>query len=222
MATRETQCRIIEAAVALFNEHGTRVISTNRIANDCGISRGNLHYHFRTKEEIIQAVFQQIDREMDGSWYDDHRHPTMAHIYFMFARQIDLFWRYRFFYRELNLLLQNDARLKLAFMDARKKRMAELTLFFQEFVKAGLIVEPKAPVSMASLLKISWLLTDQWLAYLDLHDISVNDENIGEGFDLVMQIFEPYLTDRARRDAAQVLNGQRRIPLAARSVPPMR
>lgn len=206
MATRETQQLIVETAIALFNEHGTKAISTNRIADECGISRGNLHYHFRTKEEIIQSVFQQIDKEMEASWYDDHRYPTMAHVYFMFARQIDLFWRYRFFYRELGPLLQNDARLKLLFMDSRKKRIAELTLFFQEFVKAGLIVEPQAPVSMESLLKISWLLSDQWLSHLDLLDIPVNDENISEGFDLVMQLFEPYLTDKARQETIRVVD----------------
>lgn len=205
MATRETQRLIIETAIALFNEHGTKAISTNRIADECRISRGNLHYHFRTKEEIIQAIFQQIDQEMDDSWYDDHRHPTMGHVYFMFARQIDLFWRFRFFYRELSPLLQNDARLKLLLMRSRKKRIGELSLFFQELVKVGLLVEPKPPVSMESLLQISWLLTDQWLSHLDLHDIPVDIRNIEEGFDLVMQLFEPYLTDKARHDPGPAL-----------------
>lgn len=205
MATRETQRLIVETAIALFNEHGTKAISTNRIAEECRISRGNLHYHFRTKEEIVQAIFQQIDQEMDDSWYDDHHHPTMRHVYFMFARQIDLFWRFRFFYRELSPLLQNDARLKLLLMRSRRKRIGELTLFFQELVKAGLLVEPKPPVSMESLLQISWLLTDQWLSHLDLHDIPVDVQNIEEGFDLVMQLFEPYLTDKAREEPRPML-----------------
>lgn len=205
MATRETQNLIIEAAITLFNEHGTKAISTNRIADECHLSRGNLHYHFRTKEEIIQTIFQQIDKEMDKSWYEDHFHPTMEHTHFMFARQIDLFWRYRFFYRELNSLLQNDARLKLLFMDSRKKRIKEVALFFEELIKADLMIRPEPPISMESLLQISWLLTDQWLPHLDLHDKAANAQNIEEGFDLIMQLFEPYFTDKAKREYEQII-----------------
>lgn len=205
MATRETQNLIIETAIELFNEHGTKAISTNRIADECHLSRGNLHYHFRTKEEIIQTIFQRIDREMDDSWYQDHEHPSMEYTHFMFARQIDLIWRYRFFYRELYSLLQNDARLKLLFMDCRKKRMKEVSRFFDEMVKVGLMIEPQAPVSMDSLLQVSWLITDQWLPHLDLHDKCVNEQNIEEGFDLIMQVFEPYFTPKARVEYKKIL-----------------
>jgi len=205
MATRETQNLIIETAIALFNEHGTKAISTNRIADHCHLSRGNLHYHFRTKEEIIQTIFQRIDREMDESWYEDHQHPSMEYMHFMFARQINLIWRYRFFYRELYSLLQNDARLKLLFMDCRNKRMKEVSRYFEEMVKVELMVAPQTPVSMDSLLQVSWLITDQWLPHLDLHDKCVNEQNIEEGFTLIMQVFEPYFTPKARLEYQKIL-----------------
>ena len=43
MSTRKTQNLIIQTAIDLFNEHGTQAISTNRIANECHLSRGNLY-----------------------------------------------------------------------------------------------------------------------------------------------------------------------------------
>lgn len=218
MATRETQNLIIDTAIALFNEHGTKAISTNRIADECQLSRGNLHYHFRTKEEIIQTIFQHIDREMGESWYEDHEHPSMEYTHFMFARQIELFWRYRFFYRELNSLLQNDARLKLLFMDSRKKRIKEVALFFDELVKVGLMIEPEPPISMASLLQVSWLLTDQWLPHLDMHDKTVNEENIEEGFNLIMQIFAPYFTPKAKIEYQRIINQPDKLKLVSNNI----
>ncbi len=205
MATRETQNLIIDTAIDLFNEYGSRAVSTNRIADECELSRGNLHYHFRTKEEIIQAIFQRIDKEMEQDWYQDHKHPSMEYMYFMFSRQIELIWRYRFFYRELNGLLQNDARLKVLFMDNRKRRVREVELFFEQMVKAELVVEPQAPVTMASLLEITWLISDQWLPHLDLHDKVLDEESIADGYQLILQVFEHYFTPAARRQQSRLL-----------------
>jgi AcrR family transcriptional regulator len=48
-------------AIQLFNEQGTTVVSTNHIASAIGISPCNLYYHFRNKEDIIRAIFEQMD-----------------------------------------------------------------------------------------------------------------------------------------------------------------
>ena len=198
MATKETQKLITHTALELFNEFGTKAISTNRIADECQLSRGNLHYHFRTKEEIVHTIFDEINREMEASWYTDHLEPTMQKMHFMFVRQIKLIWRYRFLYRELNSLLLNDEYFKIKFMRNRVRRYKEVELFFAELIAAGLINTPAEPVSMNSLLTISWLISDQWLAHLDMHDLEVNEARISQGFELIMHIFDPYLTDVAK------------------------
>ena len=204
MSTRETQKLIIDTSIALFNDSNSKAVSTNRIADACRLSRGNLHYHFRTKEEIIQTIFQRIDDEMNEDWYEDHKHPTMAYMQFMFERQIRLIWKYRFFFRELNSLLQNDARLKVLFLNNRQRRIVEVNLFFQRLIEEGLLLEPEPPVSLNALLKIAWLITDQWLANLDMEDRDVNEQSIAEGHTLVMQLFEPYFSDQAHRQLTEI------------------
>src|ERR1700681_294594 len=106
MPSRETQALILKVALELFNEHRSASVSTNRIAEACEISKGNLNYHFRTKQDIILALFADITVEMNRAWYEDHRNPTMEHMAFMFVRQLRLIWRYRFFYREIIPLLR--------------------------------------------------------------------------------------------------------------------
>src|SRR5579862_1276518 len=115
MGTRLTQQRILQAALELFNEHGTAAISANRIAERCGISKGNLQYHFATKRDIVLALFQQAVDEMDGGWYRDHLAPTLDHMAAMFVRQLQLIMKYRFFYRELADLLRQDPQLRRRF-----------------------------------------------------------------------------------------------------------
>ena len=55
MGTRTTQLRILQAALELFNEQGTAAVSANKIAERCGISKGNLQYHFKNKRDSSSA-----------------------------------------------------------------------------------------------------------------------------------------------------------------------
>ncbi len=56
MSNRTTRDQIVEAADRLFYRHGYEHTSFSDIADVVQISRGNFYYHFRTKDEILDAV----------------------------------------------------------------------------------------------------------------------------------------------------------------------
>ncbi len=56
MPAASTRDSIIEAADGLFYERGFEHTSFADIADAVKISRGNFYYHFRTKDEILDAV----------------------------------------------------------------------------------------------------------------------------------------------------------------------
>lgn len=56
MATKLTRDRIVDKADQLFYEQGFEYTSFAQIAEALGISRGNFYYHFKTKDEILDAV----------------------------------------------------------------------------------------------------------------------------------------------------------------------
>jgi len=59
MGARETRQQIVDAADRLFYERGFEATSFAGIAGEVGLSRGNFYYHFRTKDEILDAVIAQ-------------------------------------------------------------------------------------------------------------------------------------------------------------------
>lgn len=64
------QC-IVESADQLFYEQGFEHTSFSQIAAAVGISRGNFYYHFKTKDEILNAVIEQRlarTSAMLGNW----------------------------------------------------------------------------------------------------------------------------------------------------------
>lgn len=59
MAKQSTRDQIVETADALFYENGFDASSFADIAGAVGISRGNFYHHFKSKDDILDAV---IDR----------------------------------------------------------------------------------------------------------------------------------------------------------------
>lgn len=55
-----TPARILDAAEAVFAEHGFSGTSTREIARRAEVPFGALHYHWGSKKELWEAVFQRV------------------------------------------------------------------------------------------------------------------------------------------------------------------
>lgn len=78
MAAIDTRRLIVEAADQLFYEHGFEATSFADIAKAVGLSRGNLYYHFKTKDEILGAVIElrmANTQVMLDAWEEDAGTP---------------------------------------------------------------------------------------------------------------------------------------------------
>lgn len=60
MANINTKQKIRNAAVQLFNENGMANVRLQQIADEIGISPGNLAYHFKNKEAIVESVQEDL------------------------------------------------------------------------------------------------------------------------------------------------------------------
>jgi AcrR family transcriptional regulator len=56
--------QIVEAAIAVITEHGIQGLSLSAIEKKAGMARGQLTYYFKTKEDILLAVFDRILQRM--------------------------------------------------------------------------------------------------------------------------------------------------------------
>ncbi|KUO11116.1 TetR/AcrR family transcriptional regulator [Streptomyces sp. DSM 15324] len=65
--------RIVETARTLVDEEGLAAVSTRRLAAELGVSGPSLYNHFRTKDEILEAVADSVSAQIDLSMFDDGR-----------------------------------------------------------------------------------------------------------------------------------------------------
>lgn len=65
-----SRARIVEAAGALVDAEGLEAVSTRRLAAALGVSGPSLYNHFRTKDEILDAVADSVSARVDLSMFE--------------------------------------------------------------------------------------------------------------------------------------------------------
>ncbi|MBR9808466.1 MAG: transcriptional regulator BetI [Alphaproteobacteria bacterium] len=55
-----SQRHLIDATISAIYKHGFHEATAQRIAEEAGLSAGNIHYHFGSKEELFTAAMRQL------------------------------------------------------------------------------------------------------------------------------------------------------------------
>lgn len=192
-----TRDRILATALRLFNESGTAPVSTNHIADALGISPGNLYYHFRNKEEIIRALFEQQFARWDADYaFPNDRLPNLEDLQQLVRATFITAWEYRFMYRELIALLRRDAQLHQRWVEIRARGFTGFRELFDFFVAAGVLRAPDDPAVVTRLAELVWLISEFWLASVEVSGEAVDAAQMERGVMLMLQVLAPFIVDQ--------------------------
>jgi len=193
VARKNTKEHIVDVAIALFNERGTAAVSTNHIAEAAGISPGNLYYHFRNKEEIILHAYERALLAYDEVWdRAGAAPPSPQTVLCLLEETFDAQWRYRFFQRELPWLVQAHESIRIRYRDVQERRLAYYRSLIRAWVAAG-VCAPIPEENLDDLVLASWVVGDQWLAYLEAMGQATDERAVRRGGRLILEVFRPHL-----------------------------
>ena len=71
MAYKNIRTIIINTSMNLFKENGYKNVSIDKICNNCSITKPTFYYHFKSKEEIVPAYFDNIISSTDFKLSDE-------------------------------------------------------------------------------------------------------------------------------------------------------
>lgn len=61
----KTSTRILEAAFAVLSRQGYEKTSVKDIAEEAGVAQGLVHYHFKSKQQLVLAVLQFVCAKLE-------------------------------------------------------------------------------------------------------------------------------------------------------------
>jgi len=66
-----TRAAILNAAMSLFGKAGFEATTTDQIAAKAGVAKGSVYHHFKSKQEIFEAVFEAVSSKIVTAMIDD-------------------------------------------------------------------------------------------------------------------------------------------------------
>ena len=202
----KTKDRILVTALKLFNERGERNVSTNHIAAELGISPGNLYYHYRNKNEIVYQLFLDYQAEVQGFMaLPQGRVITFEDKVRYLEAILNSMWDYRFLHRDLQHLLQDDERLRLAYREFSSRTVDDGRAILLEMAEAGVLMA--TPEQIDALILNIWVLVISWSSFLQSIAVQYNETEAENGLThdrlkrAIYQIIcmeEPFVSDAVK------------------------
>jgi len=194
---RQTRQRILDASLAMFNAQGEPNVTTNHIADELEISPGNLYYHFRNKDDIIEQLFQRYEERMDDALASPGgRLPELEDIWLQLHLVFECIWDYRFLYRDLVEILSRNRRLRLRFARILKRADDRAHAVMRGLSQAGIMRASADELDAAATNVL--VLSTFWLNYSAARGDRDEQVAIRQGIVQVMMLLAPFLRDAER------------------------
>ena len=201
---RRTRERILELSLKLFNDFGEPNVTTTIIAGEMNISPGNLYYHFDNKDEIVNAIFADFEKEMDAllgaplKRLEGAGGINVEDTWLFLHLVFELIWKYRFIYRDLTDLLSRNRIIETHF-----KRILDDSGKVALALAAGLRRAGELDAGDAQIKTLATnmvLIATYWLnfEYVRNPRKEIDSAAMSRGVFQVMSMVAPYLKGDAR------------------------
>ena len=196
---RRTRERIVEVALELFNRFGEPNVTTGAISDEMNISPGNLYYHFRNKNEIVDEIFRAFEREIDATLAAPaKRTPDVEDTWLFLHLLFELVWKYRFLYRDLNDILSRNRTVEVHFRRIVEHAVRTATQLCEGMAAAGQMRADKHEIEALAVNMV--VVSTYWLSYAYVREPRKPAEGpaLGRGVYQVMAMVAPYFLGGAR------------------------
>lgn len=205
MISMKTRDRIVVTSLELFNLCGEPNVTTIDIANEMDISPGNLYYHYRNKDEIINELFAHFEASMSEVLDDQRENTAELPDYWMYVHMIfEKIWEYRFLYRDLISILERNERLQKRFNKILDKKQDACRRIIRQMRDVGALTIDEDDVGLVSTNVV--ITATYWLNFQQIRSLGggESEDNLGIGVYQVMSLLSPYLNEAERDTLAAV------------------
>ena len=201
---RNTKQHILDAAIDLFNKNGVANVRLQQIADQAGISVGNLAYHYYSKEAIVNAIDEQLNASIGPVLSQDRRFPYLIDFDNQLAHYYHLLMNYSFYFVDL-------LEFKRVYPKLYRKRSAYIDQIIQQIenwlsynIEKGVVHPPLRPRHYRIVAHTIWMIITFWMTQPLEHGTSEERERVFK--EVVWSQVLPYFTEAGELEFEMIID----------------
>ncbi len=199
----KTKDRILFGALELFNTDGATEVTTNDISRQLKMSPGNLYFHFKNKEQIVREIFKKMATETITVWKPQTKlaqQKQKIQLIDFIDKNLNLYWKYRFFHREMYILRKKDPDLSKLWHKHLKRTSLLMIILYKHWVKSGHMVPIQSKGEMEFLGELLFVASNSFMQFFETADrgSAPNTKTIEKARRHILRMLMPYLSDETK------------------------
>ena len=195
----KTKQKILDVSKDLFNEEGYSHVTIRMIALRLGISSGNLNYHFKKREEILEGLYFEMVESFDKRIDDlPKAEISFSQIKNDIKLSMDRMLEYKFIWTDLFNILRVNDKISVHFNEAYKNRIGGSLFLFGKLKEMGLMCSALFPKEYEMLADRMVNFGDTWIYTSEIYLKKSNDKYVESQALGMLAIIYPHLTKKGK------------------------
>jgi len=204
----KTKNRILNAARNLFNEHGYSQVTIRMIALKLEMSSGNLNYHYKKREDILEALYFEMVAEFDKRVKQlPQTSISISQIRRDILSSIQRMIEYKFFWTDLYNLLKKSDQISKHFQKVYDSRINGYFYLFKKLEKQNLLQPPAFPNEHQLIADLMINFSNTWIYSTNIYRRKNDTIDIEDQANRLLGILYPYLTIQGKKELAVLASG---------------
>lgn len=156
-----TRNKIIKTAIKLFNKEGFGAVTLQELANQLSISRGNLTYHFKDKDVLLEAIVEEMWAKQEVQAQKIRQLPSFENLHTSIEINYKIQKEYAFIYLDQHVL--RHPLVKNRFRKMTEQAIADNNNIIAFSIRLGNLKAESFPGLYHNIGFMTWMISFYWL-----------------------------------------------------------
>ena len=176
-------------------------MSAKTIAARMKISDGNLRYHFRTKEDILYALYLDLVEQLNQAFDQHQRNPaTLSSMYQALHYTFDQFVAYRFLLLDFTEIMRQYSSIRNHYQTLYRLRQQQFERVIEDLKLSGTLRNDINIQQYTNLAAHFNIVSDFWLAHAEILYPEDATNHLAHFAQVAFSLMVPYLTKEGRKE----------------------
>lgn len=186
----KTRAKILSISRTAFNKKGYAAVTLQDLSQHLNMSRGNLTYHFKTKDLILEAIADEMWAKMEQERSKSRSLPSFENLH----NEVQLYYQiqkeYSFIFLDIHVL--NHPIIKNKFRTITEQTMKDNKAAIAFAIQIGSLKPESHKGLYHNIAFTTWMLTFFWLS----QQIIRGEKTQEDGEKLIWSLLIPHMTEK--------------------------